>query len=1053
MCIAMACFGAAELERAAGADWKRATQHPFIDGIGDGTLLFWEKFKQQRQNKPSARLDAVLQRSVSSSRQALLCTIVCFSIHLGSQRGGPGGFPSRDGDLQINRDCVRGVRTMFVGNEAPSRANKRSKRTNKAAKGDVASGRFSCVAALGMILWICLFICCVLALVLNNYEEGEELGLNMKGEETSYIQGPAREKFKYRLPQNALLFSLAAGCFAVFTAAYFVSFILIQGRGPPPTITQSQYIYRGLKTHAWSSLPPQIAVGCVLAVLVGFSSEEIKKGTGFASGGAFCAGALLLLLSQLLGLWTVANANLRVANALAGDKGLSVGLRIATRAGGVCGLVSQAFALMGCAVLYLFITDLVVLVAFAAGGSYLAFLIRVGGTIFSSGARIGDDLIGASDESRKMEEDRIFQQQVMLKKAEEARRERPKQGDVEAPADDDDDDEVQAGFDGKHHPIEMLPSVGGSISEASGSATDAFESLSLALAITAMVGVKHLVNDPEMGAALPFWIAGGGVASSALLSFGLIVFESSSARMLRLALRASNMLCGAAVVGVPLAVLLIKQHTDKTNIGFTQILQFAFCIGAGVLAPELNSVICEVLTDIQSVPSRIASIAEHGGPVQVLLSGTSCGFLGTILPSLVAMLAVTGAFHLEGFYGVALLTVASLGASPFYASMAAFSAVSSNAYFLVPTVASTAGVGGGRSSGRARRRAIKMIELSAATSQSGKVASVTSVLFLAFCVSIIVLAEALTRDNQQLATFVGRPISEFSFIGLFSGVFLPFGFVGVTMAAVSGIGHEYVTHCKTQLKEDSPDRIVALVQRLVAFGQHRSYEKVALPLVVSIGAPLMAGMFLGAPGLSIFLQTCAITAFCLSTFLTVTASLFESARNYILYGNLVKDADASGRVARVQPGDPPYNALTLARSIGAPMGDASGPALAQHVKLILVFGVLSLGLFKIDPGKTWEYGFVAAAGVVLCASLIAIVSRWLALKRTPINTMLSKTELDYHDSRIEATKTEAMLTEQGDASPMSLAREGGASPLYREATQATDAAARSFQLHKSSEEM
>ncbi|CEL93688.1 unnamed protein product [Vitrella brassicaformis CCMP3155] len=40
----MADFGAAELERAAGADWKRATHHPFIEGIGGGTLP-QEKFK------------------------------------------------------------------------------------------------------------------------------------------------------------------------------------------------------------------------------------------------------------------------------------------------------------------------------------------------------------------------------------------------------------------------------------------------------------------------------------------------------------------------------------------------------------------------------------------------------------------------------------------------------------------------------------------------------------------------------------------------------------------------------------------------------------------------------------------------------------------------------------------------------------------------------------------------------------------------------------------------------------------------------------------------
>src|ERR1700734_542219 len=109
----------------------------------------------------------------------------------------------------------------------------------------------------------------------------------------------------------------------------------------------------------------------------------------------FLVGALFSALTGFTGMWLCVRGNVRVA-AAAREDGANRAMRIAFRTGGVAGMFTVGLGLLGATIVVLIYKGNApeVLEGFGFGAALLAMFMRVGGGIFTKAADVGADLVG-----------------------------------------------------------------------------------------------------------------------------------------------------------------------------------------------------------------------------------------------------------------------------------------------------------------------------------------------------------------------------------------------------------------------------------------------------------------------------------------------------------------------------------------------------------------------------------------------------------------------------------------------------------------------------------
>src|SRR6201989_961951 len=232
-----------------------------------------------------------------------------------------------------------------------------------------------------------------------------------------------------------------------------------------------QEIARAVQEGAAAYLSRQFRILAVFVVIIPFVLYVLPAdGTGVRWGRSifFLVGALFSAVTGVVGMTLTTRGNVRVA-AAAREGGERTAVRIAFRPGGVAGMFTVGLGLLGAAIVVLIYKSNApsVLEGFGFGAALLALFMRVGGGIYTKAADVGADLVGKVEQG--------------------------------IPEDD------------PRNAATIADNVGDNVGDCAGMAADLFQSYSVMLGASVILGKGPFGND---GLVLPLFIPAIGIVTA-----------------------------------------------------------------------------------------------------------------------------------------------------------------------------------------------------------------------------------------------------------------------------------------------------------------------------------------------------------------------------------------------------------------------------------------------------------------------------------------------------------------------------------------------------------
>src|SRR6266851_10327638 len=392
-----------------------------------------------------------------------------------------------------------------------------------------------------------------------------------------------------------------------------------------PGTAKMQEIATAVQEGAAAYLRRQFRTLGVFVVIIFFVLLLLPAdGTGVRWGRSifFLVGALFSALTGFTGMSLTVRGNVRVA-AAARETGERHALRIAFRTGGVAGMFTVGLGLLGAAVVVLLYraNAASVLEGFGFGAALLAMFMRVGGGIYTKAADVGADLVGKVEKG--------------------------------IPEDD------------PRNAATIADNVGDNVGDCAGMAADLFESYSVMLVASLLLGKVAFGNK---GLVFPLIVPMIGVITAVIGIFVVAPRKGDRSGMTAInrgffvsAVISLLLVIGAAFLYLPAKFSKLTGVTDRSILSHGGSPQW-LAIGAVVIGLVLASAI-QLLTGYFTETNRkpVKEIAESSltGPATVILSGVATGMESAVYAALLIGAAVYGAFLLgTGSATLALFAVA-----------------------------------------------------------------------------------------------------------------------------------------------------------------------------------------------------------------------------------------------------------------------------------------------------------------------------------------------------------------------------------------------------------
>src|SRR3989344_846938 len=405
---------------------------------------------------------------------------------------------------------------------------------------------------------------------------------------------------------------------SLFAIAY-VWFLVMQIRKAPVAGGKAVEITLAVQEGAMSYLKRQYKtisiVGVVLFILLFFLGWKIAIG--------FLLGAVLSGVSGFIGMIVSTQANTRVAESA--KKGMVKALDISFKGGLITGLMVVSLGLLAVSVYYL-LTGMEGLVALGFGASLISVFARVGGGIYTKAADVGSDLVGKVEKG--------------------------------IPEDD------------PRNPAVIADQVGDNVGDCAGMAADIFETYSVSMVATMILGAL-LFPRADQFIILPLFLGSISILTSIIGSFFVKLGKSQSIM--------GSMYKGLAVSVVLSAIafyFLISKIMAGQNIPVNNLYGATL---VGLVVATGMFIITEYYTSKKFSPVRSIAKASETGHGTNIIRGLGLGMQSTALPVLLIAFGTIISFWLAGIYGVALAVVSMLSLSGIVVGIDAFGPITDNA--------------------------------------------------------------------------------------------------------------------------------------------------------------------------------------------------------------------------------------------------------------------------------------------------------------------------------------------------------------------------------------